>query len=96
MRKRIEQPVVKLILKELEFGPSTLHDLVDVIKINARNLRVYLKIMLEIQMIHISAWEQRQGPALPVFNIGKGRNYPRPKVMFQRRSPTKEIQNESH
>lgn len=96
MRKRIEQPVVKLVLKELEFGPFTLHDLVDVVKISTRNLRVYLKLMLELRMIHISAWEQRQGPALPVFDLGQGRNFPRPRVMYQRRGLTKEIRNESY
>ena len=96
MRKRIEQPVVKLILKELEFGPSTLHDLVDVIKINVKNLRVYVKLMLEFQMIHIVAWEQRQGPALAVISLGPGKNKPRPPVKYKRRGLVNGMQNVAH
>lgn len=95
MRKRIEQPVVKLIEKDLVDGPSTLHDLVDVVKINARNLRIYLNLMIDMRLIHISAWEQRQGPALPVVSLGPGKNKPRPPVKYKRRG-LKEIQNVAH
>ncbi len=81
MRPRAEQPVIPLILRDLENGPATVHDLADAIGISVRNLRVYLK---EMQGIHIGGWEQRTGPALPVYYLGYKRNKPRPERKYRR------------
>ena len=85
MRPRLEQPAVKLILRDLESGPATVADLEDVTRIDRRNLRVYLRLLHEREAVHISGWEQRTGPALPVWNLGPGRDRPRPSRKYKRR-----------
>ena len=81
MRPRSEQPVPELIKRDLKLGPATVHDLADAIGISVRNLRVYLK---EMQGIHIGGWEQRTGPALPVWYLGNGKNKARPDRKYKR------------
>jgi AraC-like DNA-binding protein len=81
LRPRSEQPVPVLILRELETGPATIHDLAEVIGISKRNLREYLKQMIGI---HICGWEQRTGPALPVWCSGEGINKRKPNRRYKR------------
>lgn len=70
MRPRKEQPIVTLIMRELETGPSTAHELSHVIGIHVRNMREYLKILHTEKKIRIAAYETlRTGPALPVWAI---------------------------
>lgn len=56
-----------LILRDLEFGPATVNELESLLRIKRRNLRPYLALLHEQRAIHISGWEQRTGPALPVW-----------------------------
>lgn len=81
MRPRSEQPIPALILRDLETGPATVHDLAETTGITVRNLREYLRAM---NGIHIGAWEQRTGPALPVWFIGDGVNKRRPQRRYKR------------
>lgn len=81
MRRRCEQPIPTLILRELETGPATLHDLAEVVGITIRNLREYLK---EMQGIYICGWEQRTGPPLPVWCAGEGPNKRKPNRRYKR------------
>jgi hypothetical protein len=46
-----------------------------------RNLRVYLK---DMEGIYIGGWEQRTGPALPVWYLGNGKNKARPERKYKR------------
>jgi hypothetical protein len=83
MRPRAEQPIPLLILRELAFGPSTNHELAETTGINLRNIRPYLK-MMQGEYIHIGGWEQRTGPALPVWHLGAGPDKPRPRRKYRR------------
>lgn len=89
MRPRAEQPVVKLIKRDLEFGPATIHDLEESTGVNKRNLRHYLKALLAQKAVHVGGWEQRTGPVLPVYAAGCGRGAPRPKALYPRRGRKK-------
>ena len=95
MRPRAEQPVVELILRYLEFGPATVNELEGLLRIKRRNLRPYLVLLHAQKRIHISGWEQRTGPALPVWGAGNKKDKPRPPRRYVRRgllrTPTDEI-----
>lgn len=91
MRPRSEQPVVALILRDLKDGPATVDDLEQVIGIHRRNLRAYLKLMNEQLLVHIGGWEQRTGPALPVWHFGTGKNKKRPARLYTRRGNSERI-----
>lgn len=71
----------ELIRRDLALGPATVHDLADAIGISVRNLRVYLK---DMEGIYIGGWEQRTGPALPVWHLGNGKNKARPERKYKR------------
>lgn len=71
----------ELIRRDLALGPATVHDLSDAIGISVRNLRVYLK---DMEGIYIGGWEQRTGPALPVWYLGNGKDKPRPERKYRR------------
>ncbi len=71
----------ELIRRDLALGPATVHDLADAIGISVRNLRVYLK---DMEGIYIGGWEQRTGPALPVWYLGNGKNKARPERKYKR------------
>ena len=71
----------ELIRRDLALGPATVHDLSDAIGISVRNLRVYLK---DMEGIYIGGWEQRTGPALPVWYLGNGKNKARPERKYKR------------
>lgn len=86
MRPRAEQPVIPLILRDLESGPATVRDLEESIGINRRNLRPYLKMLKQEGKVNIVDWEQRTGPALPVYGL-EGNNRPRPRRKYKRRGP---------
>lgn len=83
MRPRSEQPVVKLILRDLEFGPAVNHDLAQTTGVHLRNIRHYLKLLHAANQIRIGGWEQRTGPALPVWHLGPGRDVPRPPTKYR-------------
>ena len=85
MRKRIEQPVVILILRDLEFGPATANELEAVTGITRKNIRPYLQYLHEQKLIRICDWIQRTGPALPVWALGSGKDKPRPPRKYVRR-----------
>jgi hypothetical protein len=85
MRPRAEQPIPKLILRDLELGPATVVDLEETVGINRKNLRPYLKMLHESEAIRVVGWEQKTGPALPVYGI-EGQVKKRPKVKYERRS----------
>lgn len=67
-----------LILRDLALGPAVNHDLADTTGIDIRNVRYYLKLLHAERKIRIGGWEQRTGPALPVWHLGSGRDAPRP------------------
>ena len=69
MRPRHEQPIPTLILRDLADGPATVHDLSEAVGIHIRNLRQYLRLLYANGCIRITGWEQRTGPALPVWAI---------------------------
>ena len=79
MRPRTEQPTLTLILRDLEIGPATVPDLEETLGINRRNLRPYMKLAQELHGVAIVGWEQRTGPALPVYGFGEGKRRPRRK-----------------
>ena len=81
MRPRSEQPIPELIKRDLKLGPATIHDLAETTGISTRNLRHYLK---EMSGIHIGGWEQRTGPALPVWHLGNGKDKARPERKYKR------------
>ena len=83
MRPRAEQPVPTLILQELSFGPSTQQELAEITGISLRNIREYTKL-LHGEYIHIGGWEQRTGPALPVWHLGVAEDKPRPRRKYRR------------
>ena len=85
MRPRAEQPVVALILRDLEFGPATVNELEGLLRIKRRNLRPYLVLLHEQRRVHISGWEQRTGPALPIWAAGRAPDKPRPPRKYTRR-----------
>ena len=73
MRPRREQPIITLIMRELETGPSTAYELAHVTGIHVRNLREYLKLLHAEKKIHITSYEAlRTGPAVPVWAIRIG------------------------
>lgn len=90
MRPRAEQPIPTLIRRELESGPSTVHDLASVLQINIRNIREYMRL-LHGTHVRICGWEQRTGPALPVWALGSGKDARRPQRKYKR----KEHQNDT-
>ena len=83
MRPRAEQPVPTLILRDLALGPATSHELVEITGVALRNVQAYLKLM-HGQSIHIGGWEQRTGPALPVWHLGVAEDKPRPRRKYRR------------
>ena len=83
MRPRPEQPVLPLILRDLALGPATVKDLEETIGIHRKNLRVYLKMLSETGVVKVVGWEQRTGPALPVYGV-EGSERQRPKRKYRR------------
>lgn len=71
MRPRVEQPVAKLILSALVKYPQlTAYQLADIIKIDVRNIRYYLKILKDQRRIYITRYLKGQrGPAVPVWKL---------------------------
>lgn len=84
MRPREEQPVLELILRDLEDGPATLPELEESVRVHRRNLRHYLKLLHLFKKVHICGWEQRTGPALPVWSYGPGPDKMRPPTKHKR------------
>lgn len=84
MRRRQEQPVNTLILRELLFGPASVDELEAVVRIHRRNLRRYLQLLHDDGKIYVHHWRQRTGPALPVYALGVGDDAPRPKRKYTR------------
>ena len=84
MRPRTEQPVVKLILRDLEFGPATVNELEETIGVNRRNLRYYMVMLHDLGIVKVVGWEQRTGPALPVYGVGGSIEKQRPKRKYKR------------
>ena len=94
MRPREEQPVIELILRDIEDGPATAKDLEESMGVNRRNIRPYIKILHQFKKIHIGGWEQRTGPALPVWFYGPGRDKPRPPKKYKRRGLLRNLTDE--
>lgn len=69
VRKREEQPAMKLILMELESGPADDRDLAHVIGIHYKNIKRYTKLLWQQQQIVPLWWERKQGGAQPVWGI---------------------------
>ena len=78
MRPRSEQTVKTLILRDLTYGPATVHELSAVTGIHIRNVRHYLSLLKDERKIHIAGWEQRTGPALPIYALHARNDVPRP------------------
>lgn len=77
MRPRKEQPTKTLLVRELETGPATVHDLAETVGTTVRNTRVYLNELLEEGAIRVFAWErERRGPPLPVYGVADGKPSP--------------------
>ena len=77
--------MVALILRDLAFGPATIRELEAVTGIHRRNLRHYLALLHEQKRVRICGWEQRTGPALPIWAIGDAKDKPRPARKYVRR-----------
>lgn len=71
MRPRSEQPIPTLIIRDLADGPATKHDLAETIGVHPRNLLHYIRLLHADGKIRIADWEQRTGPALPVYALKK-------------------------
>ena len=69
MRPRPEQSTTKLILRDLELGPATVNELEETIGVGRRNLRYYMGMLHELGAVKVVGWEQRTGPALPVYGV---------------------------
>lgn len=69
MRHRSEQPATTLILRDLAYGPATVHDLSAVTGIHIRNVREYLKLLNQHGKIRIIGHERRTGPPLPIWGL---------------------------
>lgn len=72
MRPRLEQPVVKLVLNDLQHGPATAQDLAESVGITTRNMREYMKLMLAQRMVVITGLERRigqPGPSVPIYRL---------------------------
>lgn len=83
MRPRPEQSTTKLILRDLELGPATVNELEETIGVGRRNLRYYMGMLHELGAVKVVGWEQRTGPALPVYGVD-GREKQRPKRKYKR------------
>jgi hypothetical protein len=60
--KIINGPSLKLVLRELAFGPSDIHDLCAVIGISKRNMQRVLNVgRLEARSICIVGWQRQVG-----------------------------------
>lgn len=82
---REKQPVVKLILRDLEDGPATVKELKAVLGMHECNVRYYLDLLHAKKLIYIGGWEQRTGPALPIWYLGSRKDKPRPPRKYARR-----------
>lgn len=72
MRPRKEQPIITLILRELETGPSTAYELAHIVGIHVRNVREYLKLLHAERKIRIAAFESlRTGPDVPIWALNQ-------------------------
>lgn len=69
MRRRAEQPIVPLLLRELETGPATDRDLSSVLGIHHKNVRLYCNLLHEEGRIRISDWERKQGSPIAVWAL---------------------------
>jgi DNA-binding transcriptional ArsR family regulator len=83
MRPRPEQPTTKLILRDLELGPATVNELEETIGVGRRNLRYYMRMLYGLGAVKVVGWEQRTGPALPVYGV-EGSEKQRPKRKYKR------------
>lgn len=90
MLPREKQPVAKLILRDLALGPATVKELMAEVGLCECNTRYYLRALHKKKLIHICGWEQRTGPALPVWGHGPKRDKPRPPTKRKRRKTLKE------
>lgn len=70
---RLQQPAMRLLLAELEFGPATIGDLCAVVPRVKRALILYLNEARRAKLIHICGWERSRGAPRPVYSIGPGR-----------------------
>jgi hypothetical protein len=83
VRKREEQPAMKLILMELESGPACDTDLAHILGLHRKTVKLYTKLLWQQQQIVPLWWERKQGGAQPVWGIKNGNNMglPKPRAM---------------
>lgn len=72
-RKRIETPESKLILLDLESGPSTDRDLSHVVGIHQKNVRKHLNDLRDAGKVRICGWERKRGRGIAIWKLADGK-----------------------
>lgn len=73
MRKRHEQPPVKLILQALEENVACDTDLAHLLGLNRKTIKLYTKLLRNEKRIVPAWWERKQGGPQPVWTLRKCR-----------------------
>lgn len=74
-------PSEKLLLRELETGPATIHDLAPVLGLKRNQLLRLTKKLHSAGLIRITTWERARGAPRRVWALGCGRDAPRPEPL---------------
>lgn len=91
MRKREEQPALKLIERYTKARGLTCYELAELLKINVRNVRPYLKILAEQKRVFVEDWKASKngkGSKIAVWRLNEYEDesepYPKPPSCAER------------
>lgn len=78
-----DHPTIRLLLRELEYGPSTVHDLKAALGQCYSSVRCAVRYCRSTDLIHVVGWERVQG-GRAVYGVGPGADAKRPPQLTQR------------
>ena len=86
MRPRVEQPILILLLRELDAGRTLdLHRAAELTGLSVRNIRPYLKLLHDAKKTHILRWAfSGRGPRYPVYAAGECDDTPYPDTRLEK------------
>lgn len=82
MNRRELQPAMTLIPRALGLSEEgmTIYALSAVIGLHIRNLRIYLKLLRDMEIVRVVAWGRNGSNApMPIYGLGPGKDANRPK-----------------
>ena len=78
MRKMIEGPTLRLMLRDLAWGPASREELQKALRVSQRTIVANLKEGRRQELLHLASWTLSRGRWTAIYKQGKGKDAPRP------------------